>query len=231
MLCGGRDLTRERLLSGEYPALVLWCTAGLLLLVRSVELLSIFVSLELLSVALYGLAAFHRRESVSIEAAIKYFLMGAFVSSFILYGTALIYGETGTTFLPRISDALATGSGSAGLVLLGFLTIFSFVLYFWFLAATLIVLSPFRSRPRVFLPGLALALGFVFGYFLVAPWGCSQSVTTDLETGVEDADGLARAGEDLLLVETLAHQRERLRRTIAEDLEDVVDVNALGHVP
>jgi hypothetical protein len=71
------------------------------------------------------------------------------------------------------------------LVLLGFLTIFSFVLYFWFLAATLIVLSPFRSRPRVFLPGLALALGFVFGYFLVAPWGCSQSVTTDLETGVE----------------------------------------------
>ena len=65
-------LTRERLLSGEYPALVLWCTAGLLLLVRSVELLSIFVSLELLSVALYGLAAFHRRESVSIEAAIKW---------------------------------------------------------------------------------------------------------------------------------------------------------------
>jgi NADH-quinone oxidoreductase subunit N len=114
-------LRRERLLAGEYPALMLWCTAGLLLLVRSVELLSIFVSLELLSVALYGLAAFHRREPVSIEAAIKYFLMGAFVSSFILYGTALVYGETGTTFLPRIADALATGSGSAGLILLGFL--------------------------------------------------------------------------------------------------------------
>lgn len=114
-------LARERLLSGEYPAMMLWCSAGLLLLVRSVEIVSIFVSLELLSVALYGLAAFHRREALSIEAAIKYFLMGAFVSSFILYGAALVYGETGTTFLPRIADELAAGRGSAGLVLFGFL--------------------------------------------------------------------------------------------------------------
>lgn len=114
-------LERERLLSGEYPAMMLWCAAGLLLLTRGVELVTIFVSLELLSVALYGLAAYHRREAVSIEAAIKYFLMGAFVSSFILYGAALVYGETGTTFLPRISEALAAGTGSAGLVLLGFL--------------------------------------------------------------------------------------------------------------
>jgi NADH-quinone oxidoreductase subunit N len=114
-------LERENLLSGEYPAMILWSASGMLLLVRGVELLTIFVSLELLSVALYGLAAYHRREAVSTEAAIKYFLMGAFVSSFLLYGTALVYGETGTTFLPRIADVLATGSGSPGLVLLGFL--------------------------------------------------------------------------------------------------------------
>lgn len=114
-------LERERLLSGEYPALLLWCAAGLLLLVRGVELVTIFVSLELLSVALYGLAAYHRREAVSAEAAIKYFLMGAFVSSFVLYGAALVYGETGTTFLGLVSDRLASGRGSAGLVLLGFL--------------------------------------------------------------------------------------------------------------
>ncbi len=54
-------LKRERLLFGEYPALLLWCSTGLLLLVRGVELVTIFVALELLSVALYGLAAFHRR--------------------------------------------------------------------------------------------------------------------------------------------------------------------------
>jgi NADH-quinone oxidoreductase subunit N len=114
-------LRRERLLFGEYPALLLWCATGLLLLVRGVELVTIFVALELLSVALYGLAAFHRREAVSSEAAIKYFLMGALVSSFVLYGAALVYGETGSTSLEGISAALAAGSGSAGLVFLGFL--------------------------------------------------------------------------------------------------------------
>lgn len=114
-------LKRERLLFGEYPALLLWCATGLLLLVRSVELVMIFVALELLSVALYGLAAFHRREAVSSEAAIKYFLMGALVSSFVLYGAALVYGETGSTSLAGIADALAAGTGSPGLIFLGFL--------------------------------------------------------------------------------------------------------------
>lgn len=114
-------LKREQLLFGEYPALLLWCSTGLLLLVRSVELVTIFVALELLSMALYGLAAFHRREAVSSEAAIKYFLMGALVSSFVLYGAALVYGETGSTTLAGIADALSAGAGSPGLILLGFL--------------------------------------------------------------------------------------------------------------
>lgn len=114
-------LKREGLLFGEYPALLLWCATGLLLLVRGVELVTIFVALELLSVALYGLAAFHRREAVSSEAAIKYFLMGALVSSFVLYGAALVYGETGSTSLAGIAAAISAGTGSPGLLLLGFL--------------------------------------------------------------------------------------------------------------
>lgn len=71
------------------------------------------------------------------------------------------------------------------LVALGFLTIFSFGLYFWFMAIVLAVLSPFRSRPQVFLPGLALFLGFLVAYLLVAPWGCSQSFTSNPTTGEE----------------------------------------------
>ena len=118
-------LSRERLLAGEYPALVLWGAAGMLLLVRGVELLTLFLALEVLSVALYGLAAFHRREAFSAEAALKYFLMGAFVSSFVVYGIALVYGETGSTRLDGIAAALATGQGSPGLLLLGFLMLFS----------------------------------------------------------------------------------------------------------
>lgn len=117
-------LSRERLLAGEFPALILWGASGMLILVRGVELLTIFLALEVLSVALYGLAAFHRREAFSAEAALKYFLMGAFVSSFVVYGIALVYGETGSTRFDGIAAALATGQGSPGLLLLGFLMLF-----------------------------------------------------------------------------------------------------------
>lgn len=71
------------------------------------------------------------------------------------------------------------------LVAFGFLTIFSVGLYFWFVALALILMSPFRSRPRIFLPGIALFLGFLIGYMLIAPWGCAQSFTSNPATGEE----------------------------------------------
>jgi NADH-quinone oxidoreductase subunit N len=123
LLASDGYLRRERLAYGEYPALVLWCTAGLLLLVRGAELLTIFLALELLSVGLYGLAGFHRRVAASAEAAIKYFLMGAFVSSFVLMGIALLYGETGSTYLGAVAAAFAAGQGSPGLAALGLLLV------------------------------------------------------------------------------------------------------------
>ncbi len=70
------------------------------------------------------------------------------------------------------------------LVVLGALTIFSLGLFFWFVAAALVVLSPFRSNTRLFLSGLALALGFLFGYVLVAPWSCSQTMSATANSDV-----------------------------------------------
>ena len=116
-------LRREGILAGEYHALLLWCAAGLLLMLRGTELLTIFLSLELFSFCLYTLAAFHRRIAIASEAAIKYFLMGAFVSSFVLYGIAMLYGATGSTRLVEIGPKLAGAEGipvgaSLGLLLL-----------------------------------------------------------------------------------------------------------------
>ncbi|HEX9800582.1 MAG TPA: NADH-quinone oxidoreductase subunit N [Thermoanaerobaculia bacterium] len=131
LLASDGFLRRQQLLAGEYPALMLWCACGLLLLVRGVELLTIFLALELLSVGLYGLAGFHRRAAGSAEAAIKYFLMGAFVSAFALFGIALLYGETASTRLDAIGRGLSEGAGSPALVLLGLLmlvTAFAFKL-------------------------------------------------------------------------------------------------------
>jgi NADH-quinone oxidoreductase subunit N len=77
-------------------------------------LLTIFLSLELFSFCLYSLAVYHRRLAIASEAALKYFLMGAFVSSFVLYGLALVYGATGTTRLAEVGAKLATlGAGGS----------------------------------------------------------------------------------------------------------------------
>jgi len=71
------------------------------------------------------------------------------------------------------------------LIAFGFLTIFSVGLFFWFIAIALVLMSPFRSRPRVFRPGMALFVGFLVGYVLIAPWGCRQSFTSDSTTDEE----------------------------------------------
>ena len=114
-------LRREKILSGEYHALLLWCATGLLLMLRATELLTVFLSLELLSLCLYSLAAYHRKIAVGGEAAIKYFLMGAFVSAFVLYGIALVYGATGTTRFAGIGQALAAAPTVPALASLGLL--------------------------------------------------------------------------------------------------------------
>ncbi len=121
LLASDGYLRREGILAGEYHALMLWCAVGLLLLVRATELLTLFLALELFSLCLYTLAAYHRRVSLATEAGIKYFLMGAFVSAFVLYGIALLYGETGSTRLADIATALASGVPSPVITSLGLL--------------------------------------------------------------------------------------------------------------
>jgi NADH-quinone oxidoreductase subunit N len=95
---------------GEYLALVLLATVGLMLLVGSEELLMIFIGLELLGLSLYVMAAFDKADVRSAEAGVKYFLFGSTSSAFTLFGISLIYGMTGTTTLAAISTKLATTS-------------------------------------------------------------------------------------------------------------------------
>jgi NADH-quinone oxidoreductase subunit N len=92
---------------GAYYALVLLATAGMVAMVIANNFMTIFLALEILSVALYILVGFNQRDMRSGEAALKYFLLGAFASGFFLYGIALIYAATGTTSLDGISKALA----------------------------------------------------------------------------------------------------------------------------
>ncbi len=95
---------------GEYLAILLLATIGLMLLVGSEELLMIFIGLELLGLSLYVMTAFDKIDIHSAEAGLKYFLFGSTASAFTLFGLSFIYGMTGTTGLAAIGQKLAAGS-------------------------------------------------------------------------------------------------------------------------
>src|SRR5436305_8561335 len=95
---------------GEYLAILLLATVGLMLLVGSEELLIIFIGLELLGLSLYVMAAFDKTDIRSAEAGLKYFLFGSTSSAFTLFGISLVYGMSGTTGLVAISQKLASAS-------------------------------------------------------------------------------------------------------------------------
>src|SRR5947208_11200850 len=91
---------------GEYYALILFSVIGMMFMASSVDLLSLFISLELMAVSVYILVGYLRRDKKSNEAAMKYFLLGAFSSGVLLYGISLIYGLTGTTNLAKVAANL-----------------------------------------------------------------------------------------------------------------------------
>jgi NADH-quinone oxidoreductase subunit N len=100
-------MEREGLLAPEYYPLILLATAGMMFLAGAEDLIVLFLGLEVMSVAVYVLAGYSRADPFSSEAALKYFLIGAFASGFLLYGIALVYGTTGTTNLALIGAQLA----------------------------------------------------------------------------------------------------------------------------
>ncbi len=117
-----RDRGIER---GEYYALLLFSTSGILLMAQATNLIVVFLGLELLSIPLYILAGFARPQLESEEAAIKYFLLGAFATGFLVYGIALVYGAAGTTDIARLAEVAQTGRNAtlllvgAGLIIVG----------------------------------------------------------------------------------------------------------------
>ena len=112
VLGGAASLARDRRDQGEFYALLLFAAAGLILMVRGVDLLVVFIGLELMSLSLYVLAAWYRDVPAATEAGLKYFLMGALASAFLLYGVATIYGRLGTTRLAA-PPGLAVGARSS----------------------------------------------------------------------------------------------------------------------
>jgi NADH-quinone oxidoreductase subunit N len=96
----------QEIRAGEYFGLILFGTVGMALMSSAVELVLIFIALEISSISTYILAGFRRRDAGSVESSLKYFLLGSFATAFFLYGIALMFGATGSTDIPQIAGNL-----------------------------------------------------------------------------------------------------------------------------
>ena len=117
-----RFFAREAGLRAEYPILILLSAVGMGMMVSATDLLTLYVGLELQSLAAYVLASFMRRDNRSAEAGLKYFVLGALASGILLYGISLLYGFTGTTIFSGIANAASDGISTGelfGLVFAG----------------------------------------------------------------------------------------------------------------
>ena len=112
-------LKRRGFLESEFHILVMAAVIGMMVLASATSLVTVFLGLELLSIALYIMCGFARTDFRSQEAAAKYLLVGGFASAFVLYGMALVYGASGTTVIPDIAQRLAASAGTNPLLLLG----------------------------------------------------------------------------------------------------------------
>ncbi|HKA37664.1 MAG TPA: NADH-quinone oxidoreductase subunit N [Thermoanaerobaculia bacterium] len=148
---------------GEFYALLLWGHMGVLLMARGLDLLTVFIGLETLSLSFYVLASFFRRIEASSEAGLKYFLTGAFGSAFTLYGIALLFGKSGSVLISSLTSPGLAGDPLVTLALLLLLVGFGFKMS----------LAPFHAwAPDVYqgMPTPAVA------YLSVAPKGASLLV-------------------------------------------------------
>ena len=109
-------LKQERILKFEFPIVVTFAVLGMMIMVSANDLIVLYMGLELQSLSLYVLAAFHRDFSKSTEAGLKYFVLGALSSGLLLYGASLVYGFSGTTSLEGIAEAISGEEVSLGLL-------------------------------------------------------------------------------------------------------------------
>ncbi|NOX39006.1 MAG: NADH-quinone oxidoreductase subunit NuoN [Alphaproteobacteria bacterium] len=117
LLMSQQYLKRNALLKFEFPILISLAVVGMMMMISAGDLMSLYLGLELQSLALYVIAAFRRDSARSTEAGLKYFVLGALSSGLLLYGASLIYGYTGTTSFSGITAAIGTEKLSPGLLI------------------------------------------------------------------------------------------------------------------
>ena len=113
------------LFSGEFMALVLFATLGMMVMISANHFVSLYLGLELLSLSLYAMVALQRDSAIATEAAMKYFVLGALASGLLLYGMSMLYGATGSLELGKVSNAIQSGNANNTLLVFGLVFVVS----------------------------------------------------------------------------------------------------------
>jgi NADH-quinone oxidoreductase subunit N len=111
LLASRSYITREYNEYNEYYTLILFSVSGMMFIAHASNFLLLFIGIEIMSISFYVLAGYFRKRTRSVEAALKYFLLGSFATGFLLYGIAMIYGATGSLSLPGIHAKIMAGTG------------------------------------------------------------------------------------------------------------------------
>ncbi|MBE9605618.1 NADH-quinone oxidoreductase subunit NuoN [Acetobacteraceae bacterium H6797] len=173
---------KEGLARFEFPLLILFSTVGMMLMVSANDLMTLYMGLELLSLSLYVIAAFNRDSERSVEAGLKYFVLGALASGLLLYGSSLVYGFAGSTSFDRIADAITGAEGAPIGIVIGLVFVLAGLAFkvsavpfhMWtpdvYEGAPTPVTAFFASAPKV--AAVALLGRVLYGPFaeLVAQW-------------------------------------------------------------
>lgn len=112
-------ISTRGLLRGEFFSLALFATLGMMVMVSANHLITLYLGLELLSLSLYAMVALQRESAVATEAAIKFFVLGALASGFLLYGMSMLYGATGTLHLPELAKVIGSGQADHEIFIIG----------------------------------------------------------------------------------------------------------------
>ncbi|MEQ1532165.1 MAG: NADH-quinone oxidoreductase subunit NuoN [Sideroxydans sp.] len=120
MLVYSRSYLMARgLFTGEFLALVLFATLGMMVMISASNFVTLYIGLEILALSLYAMVALQRDSAVATESAMKYFILGAMASGFLLYGMSMIYGATGSLDIQAISASIAGGTAKVNLLVFG----------------------------------------------------------------------------------------------------------------
>ncbi|MEP7211478.1 MAG: NADH-quinone oxidoreductase subunit N [Acidobacteriota bacterium] len=217
---------RENVPSGEYHALLMFATFGMMLMASGNDLVVIFLGLETLSIATYVMAGLRRGDLKSNESAMKYFILGSFASAFLLYGMALIYGATGSTNIDQIAGRVANANFPAlllaggALMLIGFgFKVATVPFHIWtpdvyegapspitgFMAAGPKA-AGFASFIRVFVIGFPLIAGIQASVYLHETWMTALTVMAMLTMTVGNIAAIMQSNvKRMLAYSSIAH--------------------------